>query len=198
MHVCIHKCHMLRYIGYSQTTSIPSVINMMSCNSFTMESDNSCLYQLVLFFPCTRLEIKFIISYLILTGFRHCRHLYGQHYLGTAENDFAIPVACRINTGLGFDHHIVCRCASTSLRWRHNGRDGISNHQPHVCLLNSYSGADQRKHQSSASLAFVLGIHRGPVNSPHKWPVTRKMFPFDDVIIMRVLSHHQVQFRLKN
>ena len=45
-----------------------------------------------------------------------------------------------------------------------------------------YSDADQRKQQSSASLAFVQGIHRGPVNSPHKWPVTRKMFPFDDVI----------------
>ena len=37
-----------------------------------------------------------------------------------------------------------------------------------------YSDADHRKHQSSASLAFALGIHRGPVNSPHKWPVTRK------------------------
>ena len=46
-----------------------------------------------------------------------------------------------------------------------------------------YSGADQSKHQSSASLAFVWAIHRGPVNSPHKWPVTRKMFPFDDVIM---------------
>ena len=46
-----------------------------------------------------------------------------------------------------------------------------------------YSGTDQRKHQSSASLAFVWGIHRGPVNSPHKGPVTRKMFPFDDVIM---------------
>ena len=46
-----------------------------------------------------------------------------------------------------------------------------------------YSGADQSKHQSSASLAFVCGIHRGPVNSPHKWPVTRKMFPFDYVIM---------------
>ena len=44
-------------------------------------------------------------------------------------------------------------------------------------------GAHQRKHQSSASLAFVRGIHRRPVNSPHKWPVTRKMFPFDDVIM---------------
>ena len=46
-----------------------------------------------------------------------------------------------------------------------------------------YSGANQSKHQSSASLAFVRGIHRGPVNSPHKGPVTRKMFPFDDVIM---------------
>ena len=46
-----------------------------------------------------------------------------------------------------------------------------------------YSGADQRKHQSSASVAFVRGIHRWPVNSPHKGPVTRKMFLFDGVIM---------------
>ena len=46
-----------------------------------------------------------------------------------------------------------------------------------------YSGADQRKNQSSASLAFVSEIHRWPVNSPHKVLVTRKMFPFDDVIM---------------
>ena len=46
-----------------------------------------------------------------------------------------------------------------------------------------YSDADQRKHQSSTSLAFVQGIHREPVDSPHKWPVTRKMFLFDDVIM---------------
>ena len=49
-------------------------------------------------------------------------------------------------------------------------------------------GADQRKHQSSASLAFVRGIHRWPMNSPHKWPVTRKMFPFDDVIMTVYIS----------
>ena len=46
-----------------------------------------------------------------------------------------------------------------------------------------YPGADQSKHQSSASLAFVWGIHRRLVNSPHKWPVTRKVFPFDDIIM---------------
>ena len=42
-------------------------------------------------------------------------------------------------------------------------------------------------YSDSASLAFVRGIHRGPVNSPHKWPVARKMFPFRDVIM--VLGH---------
>ena len=46
-----------------------------------------------------------------------------------------------------------------------------------------YSEAEQRKHQSSVSLAVVRGIDRGPVYSPQKWPVTRKMFPFDDGIM---------------
>ena len=53
-----------------------------------------------------------------------------------------------------------------------------------IVYSTDYSDADQRKRQSSASLAFVRGIHRGPMNSPHKWPVTRKMFPFDDVIMV--------------
>ena len=65
----------------------------------------------------------------------------------------------------------------------------MSNHQWNVrekyaqCMSNVYPGADQRKYQSSASLAFVRGIHRSSVNSPRKWPVTRKMFPFDNVIM---------------
>ena len=45
------------------------------------------------------------------------------------------------------------------------------------------SGPDQRTHQTSASLAFVRGIHRWPVNSPHKGPAAQKMFPSDDVIV---------------
>ena len=47
-----------------------------------------------------------------------------------------------------------------TLRWRHNGHDFVSNHQPHHCLFKRLFGADQRKHQSSASLAFVREIHR--------------------------------------
>ena len=58
-----------------------------------------------------------------------------------------------------------------------------------------HSGGDQRKHQSSASLAFVRGIHRGLVNSPHKGPVRRKMFPFDDFIMIRCYNN-AVQYSL--
>ena len=55
-----------------------------------------------------------------------------------------------------------------------------------------YSGVDQRKRQSSASLVFVRKIHRWPVNPSHKWSVTRKMFPFGDVItaILAISSLH--------
>ena len=57
-----------------------------------------------------------------------------------------------------------------------------------------YSDADERTYQSSASLAFVRGIHRGPVNSPHKWPVKRKMFPFDDAMMISPNFPHAVGF----
>ena len=62
----------------------------------------------------------------------------------------------------------------------------MASHSTGVSIVYSTvcSGADQRKHQSSASLAFVRGLHRWPVNSPHNGPVTRKMLPFDDVIMM--------------
>ena len=53
----------------------------------------------------------------------------------------------------------------------------------------AYSGPDQRKHQSPASLVFVRGIHRWPVNSPQQWPVTRKIFAFDDVIMIHRKQH---------
>ena len=74
----------------------------------------------------------------------------------------------------------LCRLKH-SLSWRDNERrpsqiTGVSVVCSPVCL-----GADQRKHQSPASLAFVRGNHRSPMNSPHKGPVTRKVFPFDDV-----------------
>ena len=55
---------------------------------------------------------------------------------------------------------------------------------PTIVYPTVYAGAEQRKHQSSASLAFMRGIHQWPVNSPHKGPITRKMIPFHDVIML--------------
>ena len=53
-------------------------------------------------------------------------------------------------------------------------------------------GAHQRKYQSSASLAFLRGIHRRPLNSRRKGPVKRKMFPFDDVIMELLKKHSRI------
>ena len=62
-----------------------------------------------------------------------------------------------------------------------NGRDGVSNHQPHDYLLNRFFWRRSKK----TSKLRVTGLCAGksPVNSPHKWPLKRKMFPFDDVIM---------------
>ena len=66
-----------------------------------------------------------------------------------------------------YNSNMLCKRALRSSLWRHNGRGGVSRNQLHDGLLNIHSGADQRKLQSSASLAFVRGIHRWPVNSPY-------------------------------
>ena len=71
--------------------------------------------------------------------------------------------------------------SNTSLqKWR-NGHDNVSNHQPHDCLLNRLL----RPRSMKPSKTRVTGLCPGnsPVNPPHKWPVTQKMFPFDDVIM---------------
>ena len=69
------------------------------------------------------------------------------------------------------------------LRWRHNNHAGVSNHQPHGCLLNRLFRRKSKKTSKLRVTGLCAGISPGPVNSPHKGPVTRKMFPFDDVIM---------------
>ena len=68
---------------------------------------------------------------------------------------------------------------SITLHWRHNGRGCVSNHQPHQPFIEAHI----KENIKVPSLAFVRGIHQWPVNSPCKWPVKWKMFPFDDVIM---------------
>ena len=83
--------------------------------------------------------------------------------------------------------HMCCKAGISMYVWHYDDviMSVIASQITSLTIVYStvYPGADQSKHQSSASLAFVWGIHRRPVNSPHKWPVTRKMFPFDYVIM---------------
>ena len=70
-----------------------------------------------------------------------------------------------------------------SLLWRHNEHDSVSNHQPRGCLLNRLFRRRSKKTSKLRVTGLCVGNSPKPVNSPHKGPVTRKMFPFDDVIM---------------
>ena len=70
-----------------------------------------------------------------------------------------------------------------SLQWRHNGRNGVSKHRCLGCLHNRLLRRRSKKTPKIRVTGLCGGIHRWTVNSPHKWPITRKMFPFDDVIM---------------
>ena len=84
-----------------------------------------------------------------------------------------------------------------TLHWRHNDNDGVSNHQPHGCLLNRLFRRRSKKTSKLRVTGLCVGNSPGPVNSPHKGPVTRKMFPFDDVIMIEPLETNSVTFERK-
>ena len=71
------------------------------------------------------------------------------------------------------------------LQWCHNECRASQITSLTIVYSSVYPGADQRKHQSSTSLAIVRGIHWWPVNSPQKGPVMQKMFSFDDFFMLR-------------
>ena len=71
-----------------------------------------------------------------------------------------------------------------TLHWHHNDHDGVSNQQPHGCLLNRLFRRRSKKTSNLRDTGLCVRNSPGPVNSPHKGPVTRKMFPFDDVIMI--------------
>ena len=81
-------------------------------------------------------------------------------------------VACDLNLDLYINW-------LTTLQWRYNGRDSVSNHQPHGCLLNRLFRRRSKKN--------IKAPRHWRLYLPHKWPVTRKMFPLDDVIMRPVI-----------
>ena len=92
-----------------------------------------------------------------------------------------------------------------ALQWRHNDHNGVSNHQPHGCLLNCLFRRRSEKTSKLRVTGLCVWNSPGPVNSPHKGPVTRKMFPFDDVIMWAwhgsnrtITKHNKAEQNTKN
>ena len=71
----------------------------------------------------------------------------------------------------------------STLRWHRNGRDRVSNHQPHDCLLNRLFRGRTKETSKLRVTGLCVGNSPGTGEFPHKWPVTRKMSQFDDVIM---------------
>ena len=88
--------------------------------------------------------------------------------------------------------------AFESLQWRHIGRDSISNHQHHDCLLKRLFRRRSKKTSKLRVTGLCVGKSPGPGTSPHKGPVTRKMLPLDDVIMWRIYlrfpQYHVIEY----
>ena len=83
-----------------------------------------------------------------------------------------------------FDGWVLIKFSDIPLHWLHTDHDGVSNHQPPGCLLNCLFRRRSKKTSKLRVTGLCVGDSPGPVNSPHKGPVTRKMFPVDDVIML--------------
>ena len=111
---------------------------------------------------------------------RYPRTLYHCEIIKSVEHSLDLPLGS-------------CK----SLHWRYNDHDDVSNHQPHGCLLNRLFRRRSKKTSKLRVTGLCVRNSPGPVNSPHKGPVTRKMFPFDDVIMASVkLRMYYVSFLL--
>ena len=94
-------------------------------------------------------------------------------------------------------NYTPCKALSFQpLQWRHNDHDIVSNHQPQGCLLNHLFGHRSKKTSKLRVTGLCVGNSPGPVNSLHKRPVTRKMFPFDDVIMIKFNFNKDVNYPL--
>ena len=108
-----------------------------------------------------------------------------SHWLGANQESVLhvyrwITLLCHQYTVFSISH----KNCSRSLHWRHNDHDGVSNHQPNDYLLNRLFRRRSKKTSKLRVTGLCVENSPGPVNSPHKGTVTRKMFPFDDVIML--------------
>ena len=119
------------------------------------------------------------ISYLIKCLFSSClevsNNLICRLYAGHIHGINCTTMLCTLSR---------TRISYNTLHWRHNDHDGVWNHQPHGCLFNRLFRRRSKKTSKLRVTGPCVGNSPGPVNSPHKGPVMRKMFPFDENLMM--------------
>ena len=113
----------------------------------------------------------------------HCRMSFTAGVCLRSHHKRAMSKWCGVYTRVTHLCNRFQTACAISLRWRHNGCDGVSNHQPFDYLLNRLFRHRSKKTSKLRVTGLCVGNSPGPVNSPHKWPVTRKMSPFYDVIM---------------
>ena len=117
------------------------------------------------------------MPYLLINQLIYFAHTQDIHH---EYNEFLLISS----TSLNFSRIMLCIASSMPVYWRHNDHDSVSNRQPYGCLLNRLFRRRSKKTSKFRVTGFCVGNSPGPVNSPHKGQVTRKMFPFDDVIML--------------
>ena len=161
------RCNKLTIIIYK----IDCCKILLRCSLRTSPNDIAVLGYLL-----NRLVYMFFMNHSTISNNSHTIHIFFLACEFSCQSFRQHPCKRSLPIYLHYDDVIMSEIASqiTSLT---------------IVYSTVHLGADQSKHQSSASLAFVWEIHRWPVNFPHKWPVTRKIFPFDDVIMFAVPTH---------
>ena len=122
-----------------------------------------------------------IFIYCPMGGFRQWRDLF-------CWGSWVVILSYNLHLVLSNKPTVVCYGIRVDallmpLQWHHNGYNGVSNHQRIDCLLNRLFRHRSKKTPKLHVTGLCAGIHRWPVNAPYKGPVTRKMLPFDDVIM---------------
>ena len=138
---------------------------------------------------CYRCIVRGNVKIVIGGTSLHIHHAYTPREYPRAKYNIYTTKSSVLNQRFNFAYHqhsvcLLCLVLALTLRWRHNERDGVSTHQPHDCWLNRLFKAQIKESVKAPRHCPLWGeFTRWPMNSPHKGPITRKMFPFDDVIM---------------
>ena len=168
--ICDSPCNNMRYSSHSATWD-PSCISHVSKTPIPICRTNCVRHHR----PCVALMVAEVSNPIndTINTLHGGLHAKAQLSMGNPQRQLVIVGTywCLRSGGMVFHYNDVIMSVMVSQF------TGLT-----IVYLSIYSEADLRKHQSSASQAFVRGIHWWSVNSPHKGPVTRKIFPSDDVI----------------